>query len=60
MPLVAYGGHTPVVSVPGFNLSDVERGVPVDVPEHVAEALTLGGASPDWRRVSDDDESLEG
>lgn len=55
MPLIEYGGHTPVVSVPEYQLRDVEYGVPVEVPERVAAVLTLGGVSPTWRRLTDDE-----
>lgn len=57
MPLIEYCGHTPVVSVPTYNLAEVVAGVPVDVPEHVAQDLTLGGTSATWVLV---DETPEG
>lgn len=74
MPLIVYRGHTPVVSVPTHQLDDVERDVPVEVPDHVAADLTLGGTSAVWHLVdaldhadnalppngSGDDEDLEG
>lgn len=63
MPWIEYRGHTPEVSVPTHNLAAVERGVPVEVPQHVADDLTLAGASPTWvlvdasaRPALDDDE----
>lgn len=48
MPLIEYRGHTPVVSVPAFQLAEVEHGVPVEVPQNVADDLTLAGASTVW------------
>lgn len=51
MPLIVYAGHTPTVSVPGHNLAEVEHGVPVDVPAHVADDLTAGGTSRVWLYV---------
>lgn len=57
MPLIEYRGHTPVVSVPAFRLVDVKAGESIDVPEHVAQDLTLGGTSAVWVRV---DETPEG
>lgn len=56
MPLIVYAGHTPLVDVPEFNLADVEHGVPIDVPEHVAEQLTAGGTSRVWLHVSAGDD----
>lgn len=53
MPLIEYRGHTPVVSVPTFQLADVERGVPTEVPADVAEALVGDGTGP-WVLVGGD------
>lgn len=48
MPQIVYQGPHALVSVPAHQLADVEHGVPIDVPEHVAADLTLGGLSPVW------------
>ena len=48
MPLIEYRGYTPVVSVPTYQLADVQWGEPIDVSEEIAENLTQGGTSSTW------------
>lgn len=50
MRQIVYQGHTPEVVVPMYRLT-VQAGVPVEVEDHVAEALTEGGASRVWLAV---------
>lgn len=51
MRQIVYAGPHTVVSVPSHQLAEVEHGVPVEVPDHVAEDLTAGGTSTVWLAV---------
>jgi hypothetical protein len=53
--LIVYMGNTPAVSVPTHQLSEVHRGIPIDVPADVAEDLTIGGASNVWKYAAEAD-----
>jgi hypothetical protein len=51
MRKIVYRGSHDLVSVPAHRLVDVEHGVPVEVPDHVADDLTGGGTSLIWLAV---------
>lgn len=65
MPFIEYRGFTDVVNVPAHNIAEAKRGVPIEVPDHVADDLTLQGTSSTWVAVDppaddQDDEGQEG